>query len=534
MGSFERLSPSRGITKRNFILFNFRNMGIARRLALAFGVILLILAVSVGVGVWRLQQLTAVARQLGAVETEKLALAIRWRALVELNWARTQGAVRDGDVSKLPIWQAEMDKSSSDFADDLKRLRNLVNGSAAAPLVSAIDTARETFRQSRVEMLKHKQAGEEVGAILNGDVRTKSLAFIAAIDKFVQQQQLEVDAILRTAEQSALEGELILGVGGAAALLLSSLFAWALARSIVAPLRQAALCAHRIAKGDLTETIVSSGHDEATTLIEALRAMQQSLGKVVSGVRTNSESVATASSEIAQGNQDLSQRTEQQASALQQTAATMDELGTTVRNNADNAKQASALAIGASSVAARGGDMVNQVVDTMKSINDGSHRISQIIGVIDGIAFQTNILALNAAVEAARAGEQGRGFAVVASEVRSLAQRSATAAKEIKVLINNSVEQVDKGTAQVDEAGKTMGEIVEAIKRVSAIVAEISAASAEQSTGVSQVGQAVNQMDQATQQNSALVEQSAAAAESLRQQAIQLVQSVAVFKLGGR
>ncbi len=515
-------------------MFSFRNMGIARRLALAFGVILLILAVSVGVGVWRLQQLTATARQLGSVESEKLALAIRWRALVELNWARTQGAVRDADVSKLPIWQDEMDKSSNAFVDEQKRLRSLVNGSEAAPFVAAIDAARETFRQSRVEMLKHKQTGEDVTSILNGDVRTKSLAFIDAIDRLVQQQQHEVDTTLAAAQQSALEGEMILGVGGAAALLLSSLFAWALARSIVGPLRQAALSARRISTGDLTETIVSSGHDEATTLLEALRAMQQSLGKVVSGVRTNSESVATASSEIAQGNQDLSRRTEQQASALQQTAATMDELGTTVRRNADNAKQANALAIGASSVAARGGDVVSQVVDTMKSINDGSQRISEIIGVIDGIAFQTNILALNAAVEAARAGEQGRGFAVVASEVRSLAQRSATAAKEIKVLINGSVEQVDKGTVQVGDAGKTMGEIVEAIKRVSAIVAEISAASVEQSVGVGQVGQAVNQMDQATQQNSALVEESAAAAESLRQQAIQLVQSVAVFKLAAQ
>jgi len=513
------------------MVLNFRNIGIGRRLALAFGVILIILAVSLGVGVWRLQQLTMTAHRLGSVESEKLALAIRWRALVELNWARTQGAVRDSDVSKLAIWQGEMDQSSNAFSDEQKRLRDLVKGSAAAPLVAAIDAARETFRKSRVELLKRKQAGDDVTSTLNGDLRTKSLAFIDAIDKLVQHQQSEVDATLRDAEKSALEGELILGVGGAVALLLSSLFAWALARSIVFPMRQAALSAQRISTGDLTENIASTGHDEATALLDALRAMQQSLGKVVSGVRINSESVATASSEIAQGNRDLSQRTEQQASALQQTAATMDELGATVQNNASSAKQANVLAIGATNVAARGGDMVSQVVDTMRSINNGSQRISEIIGVIDGIAFQTNILALNAAVEAARAGEQGRGFAVVASEVRSLAQRSASAAKEIKVLIGDSVEQVGKGTAQVDQAGKTMGEIVEAIQRVSAITAEISAASAEQSVGVGQVGQAVNQMDQATQQNSALVEQSAAAAESLRQQAIQLVQSVAVFKL---
>jgi len=241
--------------------------------------------------------------------------------------------------------------------------------------------------------------------------------------------------------------------------------------------------------------------------------------------------VATASAQIAQGNQDLSGRTEQQASALQQTAATMDELGSTVRNNADNAKQANQLALGASAVAVRGGGVVGQVVETMKGINQSSRKIADIIGVIDGIAFQTNILALNAAVEAARAGEQGRGFAVVASEVRSLAQRSAEAAKQIKVLISASVERVEQGTAQVDQAGRTMEEIVGAIKRVSDIVGEISAASAEQSSGVSQVGEAVTQMDQATQQNAALVEESAAAAQSLQQQAQQLVEAVAIFKL---
>jgi methyl-accepting chemotaxis protein len=244
-----------------------------------------------------------------------------------------------------------------------------------------------------------------------------------------------------------------------------------------------------------------------------------------------SENVATASAQIAQGNQDLSGRTEQQASALQQTAATMDELGSTVRNNADNAAQANQLALGASSVAVKGGAVVGQVVETMKGINDSSRKIADIIGVIDGIAFQTNILALNAAVEAARAGEQGRGFAVVASEVRSLAQRSADAARQIKTLITASVERVDQGTALVGQAGKTMDEIVGAIQRVSDIVGEISSASAEQSSGVAQVGQAITQMDQTTQQNAALVEESASAAMSLQQQAQQLVQAVAVFRL---
>ncbi|HEY9064430.1 MAG TPA: methyl-accepting chemotaxis protein [Burkholderiaceae bacterium] len=307
-----------------------------------------------------------------------------------------------------------------------------------------------------------------------------------------------------------------------------------LSRSVVKQLggepADAASLARSVAAGDLSVPIeVKQG--DTTSLMAQLRIMQESLAKVVEGVRENSESVATASAQIAQGNSDLSQRTEEQASALQQTAATMDELGTTVRNNADNAKQANQLALGASSVAVQGGEVVGQVVDTMKGISDSSRKIAEIISVIDGIAFQTNILALNAAVEAARAGEQGRGFAVVASEVRSLAQRSAAAAKEIKDLISTSVERVENGSALVDQAGKTMSEIVSAIKRVADIVGEISAASSEQSAGVTQVGQAVTQMDQATQQNAALVEESAAAAESLRSRAQQLVQAVSVFKL---
>ena len=293
----------------------------------------------------------------------------------------------------------------------------------------------------------------------------------------------------------------------------------------------AADLARRVAEGDLS-TPISLRAGDTVSVMAALSTMQAALSAVVANVRGNAESVATASSQIAQGNVDLSQRTEEQASALQQTAATMDQLTSTVRNNADSAKQANQLALGACNVATRGGEVVAQVVDTMKGINDSSKRIADIIAVIDGIAFQTNILALNAAVEAARAGEQGRGFAVGAAEVRSLAQRSADAAKEIKTLITRSVEQVENGSALVDQAGGSMTEIVGAIQRVTDIVAEISAASVEQSAGVSQVGQAVSQMDQVTQQNAALVEESAAAAESLRQQAEQLVGIVSVFKLG--
>ena len=289
--------------------------------------------------------------------------------------------------------------------------------------------------------------------------------------------------------------------------------------------------ADRVAGGDLSGQIVVQSKDETGHLLSALQRMQQSLVNTVSTVRQNAEGVASASAQSASGNNDLSARTEQQASALEETAASMEELGSTVRQNADNARAANQLAVSASTVAVQGGDVVAEVVETMKGINASSNKIADIISVIDGIAFQTNILALNAAVEAARAGEQGRGFAVVAGEVRNLAGRSAEAAKEIKALITASVERVEQGTALVDKAGATMTEVVSAIRRVTDIMGEISAASSEQSAGVGQIGEAVTQMDQATQQNAALVEEMAAAASALNAQAGELVNAVAVFKL---
>ncbi|MFM8898398.1 MAG: methyl-accepting chemotaxis protein [Burkholderiales bacterium] len=313
--------------------------------------------------------------------------------------------------------------------------------------------------------------------------------------------------------------------------LLGIALAYAINRSITEPIQRAVEVTQSVAAGDLTVSFEAHGHNETAQLLMALKEMQTSLIKVVGDVRHNSDNVATASAQISLGNQDLSQRTEKQASSLQETAASMEQLGAAVAQNANSAQQANQLATSASSVATQGGSVVSQVVETMKDINDSSKKIADIIGVIDGIAFQTNILALNAAVEAARAGEQGRGFAVVASEVRSLAGRSAEAAKEIKTLIAASVERVEKGSALVDQAGETMNEVVKSIKRVTDIVGEISSASHEQSAGVAKMGAAVSQMDEATQQNAALVEQSAAAAESLSNQAQQLVQSVAVFKL---
>lgn len=316
-------------------------------------------------------------------------------------------------------------------------------------------------------------------------------------------------------------------------LILGILLGVGISRQVTTPLGQALKVAYYMSNGDMTHPLTAKGSDEVAQLINQQESMRQSLETIVASVRQGSQAVSTASQQIAQGNQDLSSRTVSQASALEQTAASMEQLSATVKQNADNARQANSLAQTASQVAVQGGQVVAQVVDTMKGISESSRRISDIIAVIDSIAFQTNILALNAAVEAARAGEQGKGFAVVASEVRTLASRSAAAAREIKDLITESVERVDRGTAQVDDAGQTMGEIVQVIRRVADIMIEISAASQEQSAGVEQVGLAVGQMDQATQQNAALVEEMSAAANSLMEQAHDLVNAVAVFKLSG-
>ena len=317
----------------------------------------------------------------------------------------------------------------------------------------------------------------------------------------------------------------------AAALALGALLALAITRSIVGPIDQAVQLADKVARGDLTSVVDTSGNDEPAHLLGALAKMNDSLIGIVGQVRASSDSIATGSNQIATGNADLSQRTEEQASNLQQTAASMEELTATVQTNATTARQAAELAGTASAAALRGGSVVSQVVGTMDAITGSSKKIADIIGVIDGIAFQTNILALNAAVEAARAGEQGRGFAVVASEVRSLAQRSAQAAKEIKGLITESVERVEAGSAQVGEAGRAMDDIVAQVRRVNDLIAEISSATQEQTQGIGQVGDAVSQLDQVTQQNAALVEESAAAAESLSQQAARLVDAVSIFTL---
>ena len=413
----------------------------------------------------------------------------------------------------------------------------LISSDEERKLYEAFDSEWKKYLSFQPELmtLSRAQKTTEAVALINGESRKAFDTASAALIKLIDLNQAG-------ANKANKEGDALYATGRAASLgalalmiLLGGFTAWMITRDLSRALGaepfELSDAARRVADGDLMMQLrVRSG--DTTSVMAAMDRMQTSLTRVVATVRQGSESVSTASAEIAQGNHDLSARTEEQASALEETAASMEQLSSTVQQNADNARQANQLAQSASTVAIKGGEVVVQVVEIMKGINDSSKKISDIISVIDGIAFQTNILVLNAAVEAARAGEQGRGFAVVASEVRSLAGRSAEAAKEIKSLINASVKRVEQGTVLVDQAGVTMTEVVSSIKRVTDLMSEISAASSEQSQGVAQIGEAVQQMDLVTQQNAALVEEMAAAAESLKGQAQGLVETVAVFKLG--
>jgi methyl-accepting chemotaxis protein len=386
-----------------------------------------------------------------------------------------------------------------------------------------------------MELSKAGQNDQALDLMFN-ETNNLQTVYIKSLKTFIEYENRTLKDASDAAEKTAGFAQKML-IAIFMAVLASGLFiAVAITRGLLKSLggepEYATAIAGKIAAGDLTVTVETKA-DDASSLLFAMKTMRDSLAKVVGEVRSGTDTIATASNQIASGNLDLSSRTEEQASSLGETAASMEQLTSTVKQNADNARQANQLAVSASSVAVKGGSVVSQVVDTMGSINASSRKIVDIIGVIDGIAFQTNILALNAAVEAARAGEQGRGFAVVASEVRSLAQRSAAAAKEIKTLIGNSVEQVDTGGKLVAEAGATMEELVNSVKRVTDIMGEILAASQEQSAGIEQVNQAIGQMDQATQQNAALVEQAAAAAASMQSQAANLAQLVSVFTLHG-
>ncbi|GAA3986289.1 methyl-accepting chemotaxis protein [Comamonas faecalis] len=511
----------------------FNDIKVSTRLALSFGLVLLITAVIAGIGIWRLQTLAAETQQLTSTDNERLRAAVQWRQGIDQNWIRTRAALLDQDTDRLAAWNAEMTETSKGVDVARKVVERLVESDEGRRMLADIDKAREAYRAPRAEIFKRKAAGENVASLVDSQLKSLSDAYIQALTTFEARQLMLYEQTRDLAVAEASRGRMILIAAAVLALLLGAGAAFVLSRSITAPLQLAVHHAGQIAEGDLTQPIEAQGRDEAAALLGALHHMQASLIRVVAGVRGNAESVATASAQIAQGNHDLSARTESQASALEETAASMEELGATVRQNADSAAQANQLAMTASTVAVQGGEVVAEVVDTMRGINESSHKIADIIGVIDGIAFQTNILALNAAVEAARAGEQGRGFAVVASEVRSLAQRSASAAKEIKQLITDSVQRVEQGSQLVDKAGSTMSEVVHSIRRVTDIMGEISSASREQSSGVAQVGEAITQMDQATQQNAALVEESSAASSSLSQQAGDLVQAVSVFKLAG-
>lgn len=398
-------------------------------------------------------------------------------------------------------------------------------------LLAAMQTGLERYTKVSKDTLDMMVAGiESAGTYIPAlDVEFKSLT--TNVQKLVDLQLESTKAgVTHTQEKSSRITYGFLFMGLASAVVCALMALWAV-RSVTQPLREGIETLGRVAKGDLTVQVDTRRGDEIGRLLQAIGHLRQALTTIVANVRSNAQSVATASAEIAQGNQDLSRRTEQQASELEHTAATMATLGETVGNNADSAQEANRLAAGASDAATRGGTVVSQVVETMREISRSSDKISEIIGVIDSIAFQTNILALNAAVEAARAGEQGRGFAVVASEVRSLAQRSAEAAREIKNLITSSAQQVGHGNTLVNHAGQSMQEILASIQRLGGLMSEISSASREQSQSVNRVTQAVSEVDRSTQQNAALVEQGAASAESLKTQAVLLVESVAMFKL---
>ncbi len=434
------------------------------------------------------------------------------------------------DIKNAAQKVAELQKANTDL---LAKLEPTFKSEKGRALFKALNDVRAQYLPVKQRFLGQATSGaQELAKIgLQTEMAPIEKKYFTAVEAMVAFQEEQMQAAKLDAASAISQIQSTAVISGAVALVVALFAAFWISRAVTHPINQAVAVARAVAGGDLTYAFEAQGKSETGLLLHALKDMQSGLVKVVSDVRHGSEGVATASAEIAQGNQDLSARTESQASALEQTAASMEELGAQVKQNADNARQANQLAMNASTVAMQGGEVVGQVVQTMKGINDSSRRIADIISVIDGIAFQTNILALNAAVEAARAGEQGRGFAVVASEVRSLAGRSAEAAKEIKTLIGASVERVEQGAALVDKAGTTMDEVVSSIRRVTDIMGEISSASSEQSAGVAQVGEAVTQMDQVTQQNAALVEQMAAAAGSLKAQANELVQTVSVFKL---
>jgi len=517
----------------------FNKMRVGTRLISGFG---LLIAALVVISAVALVQLNAINRDLHDLRDNRLRKVQVFNKLkdnLQTVASITRSAVLLNDAAAAAPLVEKIKPIRASNVEIFAELDKTVTSPKGIELLKIIHDTRGSYSKGLDQAMKLGMSGnpddfKAASSLLNGEIAAKQDILFKAVEDSLALQSASAEEIGQQAnERVDSSSSLILSISVLA--IVAGLFvAWAIARGLTRqlgaePVDVADAVGH-VAQGDLTQAITLRAGD-SSSIMASVKQMQESLRRTVATVRQGSEAVSTASAEIASGNSDLSARTESQASALEETAASMEELGSTVKQNADNARQANQLAQSASTVAVQGGEVVAQVVDTMKGINDSSKRIADIISVIDGIAFQTNILALNAAVEAARAGEQGRGFAVVASEVRSLAGRSAEAAKEIKTLIDDSVQRVEQGSALVDRAGTTMTEVVSSIRRVTDIMGEISAASSEQSAGVAQVGEAVTQMDQATQQNAALVEEMAAAASSLRSQAQDLVQTVAVFKV---
>ncbi|MNW80431.1 HAMP domain-containing protein [Janthinobacterium lividum] len=513
-----------------------RNVSIGVRLGLGFAVILLFSMLITGISVWRLHDVATATRSMMELPLTKERYISDWYAKIDSGVRRTTAIARSSDTS-LGAYFAEEAKQSSVVSGELqKKIEALISSPEEKELFRLVSEQRKVYLDSRAQVSKLKADGQEAEAeqAFSGIFVPGSTKYLKVVNDMLQHQRASIDKTAREIDEVAKTSRNLLLTLAVLALGFGVVCAWLLTMGIVRPLRTAVDIARKVADGDLTAQIDASAKDETGQLLQALKDMNTSLLNIVSEVRTGTDSIATSSTEIAAGNQDLSSRTEEQAGSLEETASSMEELTSTVKQNADNARQANQLAASAAQVAVKGGEVVAQVVGTMESINASSNKIVDIISVIDGIAFQTNILALNAAVEAARAGEQGRGFAVVASEVRNLAQRSASAAKEIKTLIGASVEQVNAGSMLVAQAGSTMNDIVDSVQRVSDIITEITAASSEQSVGIDEINRAIGQMDAVTQQNAALVEESAAAAESMQHQAHNLAQVVSVFKLNGQ
>ncbi|MCI1007424.1 methyl-accepting chemotaxis protein [Herbaspirillum sp. C7C8] len=513
---------------------NIKNIRISARLAACFGILVAVMCLITGVGMQSLHSVSKASRVVVEDRYVKIALVMEIRENVNSAARNLRNALLARNIEEARRYLDRGAANSAKTTEALGKVEKLISTPRGKELLKAIQEARAAYNTPRDKLreLISQQKKDEGTELLFNEVIPKQDRYFEVLDSFVAfQKSLMDDSVVDGQHTSDSAIALMLELS-AVAILLCVLAAWWVTRSITRPLNEAVDVASAVAQGDLTIQIGETTKDETGMLLASLKAMNQNLHRIVSEVRTGSDTINTASSEIATGNLDLSSRTEEQAGALEETASAMEELTSTVKQNADNARQANSLATTASEVAAQGGNVVGQVVQTMGEINDASRKIVDIISVIDGIAFQTNILALNAAVEAARAGEQGRGFAVVASEVRTLAQRSASAAKEIKALIDDSVSRVDNGSRLVEQAGATMSEVVASVRRVTDVVAEISAASNEQSDGIEQINHAIVQMDEVTQQNAALVEQAAAAAQSLQEQSGRLVETVSIFKLG--